>query len=251
MDEGKIRQLAGLLAGAGRTTFFGGAGMSTEAGIPDFRSAGGLYSRDTGLAATAEEVLSSGFLESHPREFYRFYRENLLHPEVSPGPAHRALAWLETAGYLTGVITQNIDGLHQLAGSRRVLELHGTVHENFCTSCGKTSDLEAMLTGDPVPVCPACGGTLRPRVVLYGEPLDPGIWLEAETLVRQADLLLVGGTSLAVWPAASLAESFRGTLVILNREPTPLDARAELVFREPAGQVLEAVVSLLDIGKTD
>lgn len=221
---------------AKRIVFFGGAGVSTESGIPDFRSQDGLY-RQT-WRYPPETILSHTFFRQQPEEFFRFYRQKLLCPEAKPNPAHLALARLEQAGRLTAVITQNIDGLHQAAGSRRVLELHGSVHRNFCTRCRKSYSMEHMLHTQGIPRC-TCGGIIKPDVVLYEESLNEDVLQAAVAALERADLLIIGGTSLAVYPAAGLISCYRGgPLVLINRDATPRDAMADLVLRDPIGQVL-------------
>lgn len=234
--------LGGIIAASRRIVFFGGAGVSTESGIPDFRSGGGLYSRSTGTSYPPEEVLSRSFFTRHTAEFFDYYRSHLLHPQARPNPAHLALARLEQRGTLSAVVTQNIDGLHQAAGSRSVLELHGSVHRNSCLRCGRRFDLAVVLGSAGVPTCP-CGGTIRPDVVLYEEPLDPAVVEAALTHLSRADTLIVGGTSLVVYPAAGLVRAFAGDrLVLINREPTDYDDLATLVVREPIGEALGAAV---------
>ena len=221
-----------------RIAFFGGAGVSTESGIPDFRSANGLYRQKR--AIPAEELLSHAFFEAHPEEFFAFYRESILRPALAakPNPAHVALARLEAAGKLTGVVTQNIDGLHQAAGGRKVFELHGSIHRNFCLRCGTRYDAAFLDAAQGGPRC-TCGGRVRPEVVLYGEALDEATVRGALHALESADLLLVGGTSLSVYPAASFLDAFHGdALVLINRDPTPRDQEATLLLREPIGQAL-------------
>jgi len=231
-----------ILESSHRIVFFGGAGVSTESGIPDFRSGGGLYSRDTGLNHPPEEVLSHSFFLGHTAEFFEYYRSHLLYPDARPNPAHLALARLEEQGRLTAVITQNIDGLHQAAGSRTVLELHGSVHRNSCLRCGAPAGLDAILATDGVPTC-ACGGVIKPDVVLYEEPLDAAVMEAAIEHLARADTLVVGGTSLVVYPAAGLVHYFRGhELVLINAEPTALDHLATLVVHAPIGETLGAAV---------
>ncbi|WP_438433117.1 NAD-dependent protein deacylase [Gorillibacterium sp. sgz500922] len=239
-----VQRLAERIGRAKRIVFFGGAGTSTESGIPDFRSATGLYRTGGGTGYPPETMLSRSFFDRHPEEFFAFYRSKLLHPQAEPNGAHRALARLEGAGKLAGIITQNIDGLHQAAGSRRVVELHGSVLRNRCMSCGKPHPLAAIADGsEPIPRCSACGGIIKPEVVLYEENLDLGVLEEAVRLLQNADLLMVGGTSLTVNPAAALIGYYRdGPLAILNRTPTAYDRYAELVIREGIGDVLEAAV---------
>ena len=220
-----------------RIVFFGGAGVSTESGIPDFRSVDGLYHQQYDYPP--ETILSHTFFQRMPEEFYRFYRAKMLALDAKPNAAHKKLAELEAAGRLMAVVTQNIDGLHQAAGSRRVYELHGTVHRNICQRCGRVYDARYVLENrEPVPHC-ACGGMLKPDVVLYEEPLDTQVIQGAVEAIQSADLLMVGGTSLSVYPAAGLIDYYRGDrLVLINKTPTARDTRADLVISAPIGQVL-------------
>ncbi len=219
--------------------FFGGAGVSTESGIPDFRSTDGLYHQS--YAYPPETILSRTFFERNPAEFYRFYRDKMLAPDAEPNPAHRKLAELEQAGRLLAVVTQNIDGLHQKAGSRTVYELHGSVHRNTCLSCGRRYTLEDIRHTSGIPVC-TCGGVIKPDVVLYEEPLDEETVSGAIGAIQRADMLIVGGTSLSVYPAAGLLRYYRGhRLVLINRDPTPYDERADLLIGDSIGQVLGAL----------
>ena len=216
--------------------FFGGAGVSTESGIPDFRGVDGLYRQK--YAYPPETILSHEFLLQHPEEFYRFYREKILILNACPNPAHEKLAQWEREGRLRAVITQNIDGLHQAAGSKRVLELHGSIHRNHCTRCGKFYTAEQIAATTGVPRCD-CGGTIRPDVVLYGESLDEKVLRASMDALAHADLLIVGGTSLSVYPAAGLIDLYPGDrLALLNRTPTPRDSRANLILREPIGRIM-------------
>lgn len=216
--------------------FFGGAGVSTESGIPDFRGVDGLYRQR--YAYPPETILSHEFLLQHPEEFYRFYREKILILNARPNPAHEKLAQWEREGRLRAVITQNIDGLHQAAGSKRVLELHGSIHRNHCTRCEKFYTAEQIAATTGVPRCD-CGGTIRPDVVLYGESLDEKVLRASMDALAHADLLIVGGTSLSVYPAAGLIDLYPGDrLALLNRTPTPRDSRANLILREPIGQIM-------------
>ena len=216
--------------------FFGGAGVSTESGSPDFRGVDGLYRQK--YAYPPETILSHEFLLQHPEEFYRFYREKILILNARPNPAHEKLAQWEREGRLRAVITQNIDGLHQAAGSKRVLELHGSIHRNHCTRCGKFYTAEHIAATTGVPRCD-CGGTIRPDVVLYGESLDEKVLRASMDALAHADLLIVGGTSLSVYPAAGLIDLYPGDrLALLNRTPTPRDSRANLILREPIGQIM-------------
>ena len=233
----QVEQLQQLVNQSRRMVAFTGAGCSTESGVPDFRSVDGLYRQTWNYPP--EEILSHEFFLQHPEEFYRFYRAKMLFPHAQPNPAHRKLAQLEAAGRLCAVITQNIDGLHQLAGSKRVLELHGSVHRNFCMDCGKPYPLDAILETEGLPRC-SCGGLIKPDVVLYGECLDDRVLDQSIRELERADLLLVGGTSLSVYPAAGLLRYFRGShLVLINKTPTDRDRDAQLVIPQPIGQVLE------------
>ena len=236
MDQ-KIAQLSEWIEASPRTVFFGGAGVSTESGIPDFRSENGIFKALEKYGRAPETLLSHTFFELRPDVFYRYYRENLLVTDAEPNPAHLALAHLEARGKLSSVITQNIDGLHQKAGSRRVLELHGSIWRNYCSNCGKTYGIEAIQKTEGIPRCFCCG-VIRPDVVLYEEGLPMDVFEEAENEVREASLLIVGGTSLAVYPAAGLLHYFRGRhLVLINKSATPYDDQADLVIREPIGEV--------------
>ena len=216
--------------------FFGGAGVSTESGIPDFRSVDGLYHQKYDYPP--EEILSRTFFDRRPEEFFRFYRDKMLCLEAKPNPAHKKLAQLEEAGKLRSVVTQNIDGLHQLAGSRRVWELHGSVHRNHCMRCGKSYPVEFIRDSRGIPTC-SCGGVVKPDVVLYEESLDSRVLQGALTDIQSADLLIIGGTSLVVYPAASLIQYFQGEhLVLINKSPTPYDRRADLAIAGPIGEIL-------------
>ena len=216
--------------------FFGGAGVSTESGIPDFRSVDGLYNQK--YAWPPEEILSRTFFDRRPEEFYRFYRDKMLCLDARPNAAHKKLAELEAAGKLRSVVTQNIDGLHQLAGSKRVWELHGSVHRNFCMKCKTFHSVEFVRDSLKVPTC-ACGGTVKPDVVLYEESLNDRVVNSALRDIQGADMLIIGGTSLAVYPAASLIHYYQGKrLVLINKSPTPYDSHANLVIAGPIGQIL-------------
>ena len=216
--------------------FFGGAGVSTESGIPDFRSTGGLYHQE--WKYPPETILSHTFYKSNPEEFFRFYRAKMLAPGAKPNAAHKKLAEWEAAGKLTAVVTQNIDGLHQAAGSKHVCELHGSVHRNYCEKCGKFYGLDFILNGSGVPRC-TCGGTVKPDVVLYEEGLDSATIEGAVADIQAADLMVIGRTSLAVYPAAGLINYYRGSrLVLINKSPTPYDDRASLAINLPIGEVL-------------
>ena len=218
-----------------RIVFFGGAGVSTESGIPDFRSQDGLYNMK--YKYPPETIISHPFFMRNPEEFYRFYRDKMLFPDAQPNAAHRKLAEWEAEGKLLAVVTQNIDGLHQAAGSKKVYELHGSVHRNYCMRCGKFYDLDFIVKGEGVPKC-ECGGTIKPDVVLYGENLDNDCINGACDAISRADMLIIGGTSLAVYPAAGLIDLYRGNrLVLVNLSATPQDSRADLVIHEKIGKV--------------
>lgn len=222
-----------------RIVFFGGAGVSTESGIPDFRSVDGLYHQH--YAWPPETILSRTFFDRKPEEFFRFYRDKLLPLEAKPNAAHLKLAELERAGRLSAVVTQNIDGLHTKAGSRCVFELHGSVWRNHCMKCGRSFGPEFIRDSEGVPRCP-CGGVVKPDVVLYEEGLDDDVVAGAVHAIRQADLMIVAGTSLTVYPAAGLLRYFRGAdLVLINRDATPYDSMASLVIHDKVGEVLGAV----------
>ena len=230
------KQLKSWIEESGNIVFFGGAGVSTESGIPDFRSQDGLYHQQYDYPP--EEILSLSFYMKNPEEFYRFYRNKMLAPGAKPNKAHLALAKLEREGRLKAVITQNIDGLHQAAGSREVLELHGSVHRNHCLRCGKFYGLEAIENSSGIPRC-SCGGMIKPDVVLYEEGLDMDVLNRAVNYISRADVLIVGGTSLTVYPAAGLIDYYRGhKLVLINRDATALDSRADLVISGKIGEVL-------------
>lgn len=220
--------------------FFGGAGVSTESGIPDFRSVDGLYNQK--YKYPPETILSHSFYVSQPEEFYRFYRDKMLCLDAQPNAAHIKLAELEQAGKLKAIVTQNIDGLHQKAGSKNVLELHGSVHRNFCQRCHKFFDAEYMLHSDGVPKCDACGGPIKPDVVLYEEGLDNDVIEQSLYYISHADMLIIGGTSLVVYPAAGLVRYYGGhKLVLINKSATDMDKSADLVINEPIGEVFSRI----------
>lgn len=239
MDE-KTEQLQEIISGSDNIVFFGGAGVSTESGIPDFRSVDGLYHQKYDYPP--ETILSHTFYCRKKEEFYRFYHDKMLVTDARPNAAHRKLAEWEQEGKLKAVITQNIDGLHQKAGSRRVLELHGSIHRNYCEKCGKFFDAEYMKEQQGVPRCNACGGDIKPDVVLYEEGLDSKTLQDAVHYISNADVLIVGGTSLVVYPAAGLIDYYRGNkLVLINRDETPADTRADLVIHGKIGEVLAQI----------
>ena len=228
-----------------KIVFFGGAGTSTESHIPDFRTAAGLYNKhESKYPYPPETMLSHTFYKNRPEIFFEYYKENLLFPEAEPNRAHIALAELEKQGKLSAVITQNIDGLHQMAGHKKVIELHGSVHKNYCENCKTRYSLSEILElPGQVPTCSICGGTVRPDVVLYEEGLKTQVLESAIQALTTADMLIIGGTSLIVYPAAGLIRYFRGEkLVLINRDATQMDEKADLVFRDPIGEVLHAAV---------
>lgn len=233
-------QLQQWIQGSDNIVFFGGAGVSTESGIPDFRSVDGLYNQQ--YDQPPETILSHTYFARHTKEFYRFYRDKMLCLGAEPNAAHLKLAELERAGKLRAVVTQNIDGLHQLAGSQTVYELHGSVHRNYCTKCRAFYGVDFIAEGEGVPCCPVCGGLVKPDVVLYEEGLDQDILEGAVRAIANADVLIVGGTSLVVYPAAGLINYYRGNkLVLINRDPTPYDSEADLVIHDSIGKVLGGI----------
>ena len=231
----QMEQLRTIIKEASRIVFFGGAGVSTESGIPDFRSQDGLYHQK--WKAPPETILSRDYLMHQTEDFFRFYHEKMLYPNAKPGIVHEKLAQWEKEGKLLSIVTQNIDGLHQMAGNKRVWELHGSVHRNYCLKCGKRYGMDRMLQSDGIPYCD-CGGMIRPDVVLYQEGLDEGVLYHAIEDIRSSDLLIVGGTSLTVYPAAGLLRYYSGgPLVLINRSETPYDSAADLVFHESLGEI--------------
>lgn len=245
MDEDlslQIQHLKRILLRARRIAFLGGAGTSTESGIPDFRSGDGLFAAKHEFGHRPETILSRSFFDSHPEEFFAYYRKYLLYPNAKPNNAHKALACLEQNGKIGAVITQNIDGLHQKAGSKRVVELHGSVLTNHCVKCGRAFSLTDILKKTNVPLC-GCGGVIKPDVVLYEEPLDQSVLSAAVTQISRADTLIIGGTSLAVYPAAGLIDFFHGdNLVVINRSRTSRDVCSNLAIAAPIGEVLRQAV---------
>ena len=230
-----LQQLKQWINESKSAVFFGGAGVSTESGIPDFRSVDGLYSQK--FDYPPETIISHSFFERKPEYFFRFYREKMLPLGFEPNVTHKVLARLEAEGHLAAVVTQNIDGLHQKAGSKRVFELHGSVLRNYCVKCGKFYRAEVVRDAKDIPLCD-CGGIIKPDVVLYEEPLDENVMAGAIAAIRKADLLIVGGTSLTVYPAAGLLHYYRGQrLVLINRDETPYDSYANLVFHESLGDI--------------
>ena len=233
-------QLQQWIKDSGNVVFFGGAGVSTESGIPDFRSVDGLYSQK--YDQPPETILSHTYFVGHTGDFYRFYRDKMLCLDAKPNATHQKLAQLERAGRLKAVVTQNIDGLHQMAGSQVVYELHGSVHRNYCTKCRAFYGADFIHTGEGVPLCPVCGGLVKPDVVLYEEGLDQDTVEGAVRAIARADVLIVGGTSLVVYPAAGLIDYYQERkLVLINRDPTPYDGRADLVIHDSIGKVLGGI----------
>ena len=239
MDK-DIEKLQQMIDGSRRIVFFGGAGVSTESGIPDFRSVDGLYHQK--FDYPPETILSHSFFISHTAEFFDFYRQKMICLTARPNAAHRKLAELEAAGRLSAVVTQNIDGLHQMAGSKNVLELHGSVHRNYCQKCHKCYSAEEILNSTGIPRC-SCGGLIKPDVVLYEEQLDSHTIDESLQYISEADMLIIAGTSLTVYPAASLIRYFHGSyLVLINRDPTPMDNRTSLTIHGKVGEVLGQII---------
>ena len=237
-------ELTRVIRDSDQIVFFGGAGVSTESNIPDFRSQTGIYSKKT-YPYQAEIMISHEFFMHHPKQFYDFYQHEMIYQDALPNDAHLALAKLEHQGKLQAVITQNIDGLHQAAGSTEVLELHGSIHRNRCMDCGKQFTLdETLALMQPVPLCNTCSGMIKPEVVLYGESLDDAVVSKAVEYIAQAEVLIIGGTSLVVYPAAGLLQYFRGkTLVLINRDQTSMDHKADIVIHDPIGQVFKEVMA--------
>ena len=235
----KIKDLQEIIDQSKRIVFFGGAGVSTESNIPDFRSSDGVYSVTLGRHFTAEQLVSHTMFERYPEDFFDFYKKYLLYPDAKPNAAHRYLAWLEETGKLKAVVTQNIDSLHEMAGSKKVLKLHGSADRNYCTGCQRFYDLESFLALEgTVPHCLDCGKVVKPDVTLYEESLDMDVFSQAAQAIQEADLLIIGGTSLVVYPAASLIQYFQGEkLVVINKTSIPQDKQADLVIEGKIGEV--------------
>ena len=239
----EIEQLKKIIDESSNIVFFGGAGVSTESGIPDFRSANGLYNQNLGREVSPEEMISHSFYVRHTEDFYEFYKDKLIYKEAQPNACHKALAELEKQGKVRAIVTQNIDGLHQLAGSKTVFELHGSVLRNYCERCHAFYDVDKILDSPGVPYCDKCGGRIKPDVVLYEEGLDESVINGAVNAIAQADTLIVGGTTLIVYPAAGLIRYFRGkNLVLINMSATSADSSADLVIRDPIGEVFSQVM---------
>lgn len=245
MDD-KIKRLTKIIKNSNNIVFFGGAGVSTESGIPDFRSANGLWSEKLKINLTPEQLVSHTMFIKYPEEFFKFYKEKLIYPNAKPNAAHFALAKLEKMGKLKAIVTQNIDGLHQLAGSKNVYELHGSVLRNYCMNCHAFYDEKFILESKGIPTCTRCGGIVKPDVVLYEEGLDNDVINGAVRAISQADTLIIGGTSLVVYPAAGLIDYFRGkNLILINKSSTSADNRADLVIHDSIGKVLGKAVNNL------
>ncbi len=242
----EIEKLVQILRDSNNIVFFGGAGVSTESGIPDFRSSKGLFNQKLNMHFAPEELVSHSFFVRHPEEFYDFYKKNLIYTEAKPNGAHLALAKLEDMGKLKAIVTQNIDGLHQAAGSKKVFELHGSVLRNYCMKCHSFYDESLILDAKGVPACSKCGGTIKPDVVLYEESLDQKVIQGAVSAIMKADTLIIAGTSLVVYPAAGLIEYFSGkNLVLINKSSTSYDTKADLVINDAVGKVLKEAVDSL------
>ncbi len=237
MLDDKINQLQRVVDDSSRIVFFGGAGVSTESGIPDFRSADGLYQQE--YRYSPEQIVSHSFFMKNTEAFYDFYKTNMMFPDAKPNAAHKKLAEMEQAGILTAVVTQNIDGLHQAAGSKTVYELHGSIHRNYCQKCGAFYNAEYVRQAEGVPRCSSCGGVIKPDVVLYEEGLNSGLIEKSIRAIRDADTLIIGGTSLVVYPAAGFIDYFHGKhLVVINKSETAREVGAELMISAPIGEVL-------------
>lgn len=244
--ENKIEHLAEILKNSNNIVFFGGAGMSTESGIPDFRSSNGLWNEKLKINFTPEQLVSHTFFLRYPEEFFEFYKSKLIYPDAKPNAGHLALAELEKMGKLKAVVTQNIDGLHQMAGSKNVFELHGSVYRNYCTKCNAFYDADFVINSKGIPTCTKCGGSVKPDVVLYEESLDYDIIDGAIKAISSADTLIIGGTSLVVYPAASLINYFKGqNLVLINKTRTSADSKATLTIHDSIGKTLDKALELL------
>lgn len=243
----KIEQLTQILKESKNIVFFGGAGVSTESGIPDFRSSTGLFNEKLNMTFTPEQLVSHSFYIRYPEQFFNFYKEKLIYENAKPNAGHLALAKLEEMGKLKAIVTQNIDGLHQAAGSKNVFELHGSIHRNYCTKCHSFYDLDFVVKYKGVPTCNKCGGTVKPDVVLYEEGLDESVIKGAVNAISKADTLIIGGTSLVVYPAAGLIDYFKGNnLVLINKSSTSADKKANLVINDSIHKVLSEVIFSLE-----
>ncbi len=242
----ELQELISVIRESDSIVFFGGAGVSTESNIPDFRSANGLWNEKLQINFTPEQLVSHTFFVRYPEEFFKFYKDKLIYPDAQPNAAHKALAKLEEMGKVKAVVTQNIDGLHQAAGSKVVYELHGSVLRNYCMECGAFYDEKFILESEGIPTCPKCGGRVKPDVVLYEEGLDNDIIRGAVSAISKADTLIIGGTSLVVYPAAGLIDYFNGkNLVLINKSETSADRRADIVIHEAIGEVFTEIMNNL------
>ena len=243
MNDLIYEELKQIIDESDNIVFLGGAGVSTESGIPDFRSADGLYNTKIKYGNSPEEIISHSYFMRHTDIFYDYYFNNMVYPDAKPNVAHFALAKLEEMGKLKAVVTQNIDNLHQLAGSKNVLELHGSVYRNYCMECGKFYPLRDIIDCEGVPKCEKCGGIIKPDVVLYEEPLDNDVWNKAYKVISEADVLIVGGTSLVVYPAASLVSAYRGNkLILINKGETTYDNLTKLAIHDSIGRVFQDIM---------
>lgn len=241
----KIEELSKIINTSKNIVFFGGAGTSTESDIPDFRSDNGIYQSMEKYGKSPETILSHDYFLENTAEFYKFYKENMIHPNAKVNYTHEFLADLERQGKLKGIITQNIDGLHQLAGSKRVMELHGSIHENYCMNCQDSYDLNYIINSNDIPIC-KCGGLIKPDVVLYQEPLNSNLMDLTINTIAKSETLIIGGTSLIVYPAAGLLQYFNGSkIVIINKNETDYDNQADLVINESIGEVFKSINSKL------
>lgn len=239
----QIEKLKNIIDSSNNIVFFGGAGVSTESNIPDFRSTSGLYTTSNNYKYSPEYMLSHTFFYGHTEEFFDFYKSKMIYTDAKPNKAHIALAELEKKGKLKAVITQNIDGLHQMAGSINVLELHGSIHRNYCTKCGAFYELDYIINSKSIPICDNCGGVVKPDVVLYEESLDMDVLDKSLNYIENADVLIIGGTSLTVYPAANLVTYYRGDkLILINKSETQFDNRALLTFNKSIGEVLGSIL---------
>lgn len=242
----KIEKLTQIIKDSNNIVFFGGAGCSCESGIPDFRSSGGLFNEKLNVTFTPEQLVSHSFYIKYPNEFFNFYKSKLIYPNAKPNGCHLALAKLEELDKLKAIVTQNIDGLHQIAGSKNVFELHGSVNRNYCVKCHEFYDVKFILEAKGVPTCTKCGGTVKPDVVLYEEGLDDSVIRGAVNAITKADTLIVGGTSLVVYPAAGLINYFKGkNLILINKSTTSADNKADLIINEDIGKVFNEVMKLM------
>ena len=244
--QNKIEKLAQIIKDSTNIVFFGGAGCSCESGIPDFRSSNGIFNEKLNSTFTPEQLVSLSFYDKYPEEFYKFYKSKLIYTEARPNAAHLALAKLEGAGKQKAIITQNIDGLHQMAGSKNLFELHGSVHRNYCVRCHAFYGADFILEAKGVPTCTKCGGMVKPDVVLYEEGLDEDVITGAAKAISKADTLIIGGTSLVVYPAAGLIDYFRGNdLILINKSTTSADNKADLIINDAIGKVFIEVMKII------